>query len=244
MKIHKAPQITDFTQKVVIRIARNEAEETAANLLVNRNYIEDGFWTHDEQQLRNNFFLHSPNRTVFVVFACGRLVGTMSVVSDSKEGQPSDRTQEKQVNQLRKPSTKIAEVSAFAMDRAKCSHRKLVMFLVSYVLQHCFYHAGFDRLIGSCTPEHANFYESVLCFSKIGAPVYYSYSRSTGYLISLDLIEAHRLLWQRFPSDPDTGESLYRFLLCDPQPCHYFPTSEFARSRRVNWLELSLDQAA
>ena len=243
MSLPIIPRSRSIPPNIVVRVTEDEEEIAAANRLVFRNYVEDGFWDNNEAQLDNNRFLSSPARTVCVVFEDGNLIGTMSIILDSSLGLPSDGTQAVLTSHLRKRGTAIAEVSAFAMNRSRCSHRKVVLFLMSFVLQYSFYHAGIDRLIGSCKPEHADFYESILCFSKVSDLTYYDYSRAIGYLISLDLLEAHRLLWQKYPSNP-TGESLYRFLLCDPQPCHIFPDRPLQRSRNINWLELSTSKVA
>ncbi|HEX7045808.1 MAG TPA: hypothetical protein VF203_14475 [Burkholderiales bacterium] len=229
---------------VVVRLAASEEEIEQANRLVFRNYVADGFWENDETILRTNKFLHSPARTPVVVLEDGQLVGTMSIIEDSPIGLPSDSTQGPLLRRLRSTSRRIAEVSAFAMNRSRCSHRKLVLFLMSYVLQYSFYYAGLDRLVASCKPEHATFYESVLCFSKVSDLTYYDYSHACGYLITLHLLEAHHLLWQKYPPDPVTGESLYPFLMCDPQPCHRFPAARLSRARTTNWLAHSMPKVA
>lgn len=244
MPVHiKVPNLRN--REVVVRIASSPAEIQLANVLVFRNYVEDGFWEEDETQLETNKFLHSPHRTVFVVLENGNLVGTMSIIQDSRDGLPSDGTQKGLVQRLRAGGGTLAEVSAFAMNRSKSSQRKLVFFLISYMFQHSFYYAGIDRLVASCKPEHADFYESVLCFSKVSDLTYYDYSHASGYLISLDLLEAHRLLSEKYPADPYTGQSLYRFLMRDPQPCQRFsPFLAPKRPRDRNWVELSMRKAA
>jgi len=238
----KVPTLSD--NNVVIRTTHDPEEIRQANRLVFQNYVEDGFWEDDERQIDTNKYLHTPSRTVFVVLEAGKLVGTMSIIEDSAEGLPSDGTQAALMSQLRNRE-KLAEVSAFAMDRSTTSHRKLIFFLMSFGFQHCFYYMGLDRLIASCKPGHANFYESTLCFSKVSDLTYYDYSHASGYLVSLDLVDAHHLLSAKYPSDSETGKSFYRFLMCDPQPCHRFlPTSLIKRPRERDWARLGLMKVA
>jgi hypothetical protein len=149
------------------------------------------------------------------------------------------------MQKLRRSGDKIAEVSAFAMDRNTTAHRKLIFFLMSFAFQYCFYYTDLDRLVASCKPEHADFYESVLCFSKISALTYYDYSHALGYLVSLNLLEAHQLLSTKYPPDPTTGESFYRFLMCDPQPCQRFsPALSLKRPRDRDWVRVSIRKIA
>lgn len=216
----------------VIRTTTNPREIARANALVYRNYVEDGFWEDDDTQLKTNRFLHSPHRTVFVAEEAGEILGTMSLIADSDEyGLPSDSTQAYLTGALRSRSHLIAEVSAFAMDRTKTSTKRLMLFLIAYMHQYALYYTPIDRLIASCKPEHAEFYESIIGWTKISELTYYDYSHASGYLISLDLIEAHQILSEKYPADAD-GQSFYRFLLCDPHPVHQFaPMTNMLRDR-------------
>lgn len=227
---------------IVVRLAANKDEVQKANKLVFQNYVEDGFWEDDETRLRTNKFLHSPFRTIFVLLEGGRLIGTMSIIEDSDDGLPSDGTQTPLLNSLRNKGGLIAEVSAFAMDRSQSSRRRLFLMLVSYMMQYSFYHVGVDRLVASCKPDHAAFYETVLCFSKESDLTYYEYSHASGYLISLNLVEAHQILARKYPQDPADKQSFYRFLLCDPQPCQEYPAVPLKRSRGENWAEMGANQ--
>jgi hypothetical protein len=220
---------------IVIRLARSRDEVCAADALVFRNYVADGFWHNDPAQLDTNPFLRSAARTVVLALEGSTLLGTLSIIEDSSTGLPSDGTQRALLQEVRRTSRRPAEVSALAMDRGATSHRRLILFLISYLFQYAFYHAGLDRLIASCKPEHADFYESMLCFRKLSDLTYYNYSHAAGYLVSLDLLEAHDLLARKYAPDPRTGGSLYRFLMCDPQPCHDFPSGKPSRSRETDW---------
>jgi hypothetical protein len=230
---------------IVVRLTNDPTEIDAANRLVFGNYVAAGFWENDEGRLRANKFLHTPARHVFVVLENERLVGTMSIIIDSATGLPSDAAQPAALQKLRAKGGALAEVSAFAMDRSNVLHRKLVFFLISYMFQYSFYYAGVHTLVASCVSAHADFYESTLCFSKISDPTYYAYTHVVGHFLSLDLVEAHSLFARKYPSDPATGESYYRFMLCDPQPCQHFPlVLSTSRSRQFDWSAGNFAKAA
>lgn len=238
----KIPKLT--SSNLVIRLTNEPHEIHQANELVFHNYVAAGFWENDHDKLRTNKFLHTSARKVFVALEDGRLLGTMSIVVDSQAGLPSDSAQAVQMQQVRAMGGTVAEVSAFAMDRSKTAHRRLIFFLISYMFQYSFYHAGIDRLVVSCIPTHADFYESALCFSKVGGPTYYMYTRVDAYLLSLDLLQAHSVLSKKYPMNESTGESLYRFLLRDPQPCQCFTGLPLKRPRDFDWVERSLQKVA
>lgn len=221
---------------IQIRLAESGREIEAANWLVFRNYVEDGFWEEDETQVRNNKFLNSPSRRIFVALREGELIGTLSIVTDSLLGLPSDETQIEPMRALRSMDQSIAEISAFAMDRAASSSKTVFLYLIGYMFQYSLYYAGVDRLIASCKPSHADFYVSNLCFSRLSNLTYYDYSRASGYLIGLNLMDAHRLFSKRYPPDRRSGGGVYRFLFCDAQPCHQYPvrTSQ-KRTRKMTW---------
>ena len=218
---------------VVIRMAQSGPELEAANRLVYQNYVEDGFWEPDEAQLETNRYLHSPDRVAWIAVRDGEILGTLSIIRDNQQGLPSDTAQPALMGRLRAAGEKLAEVSCLATRRSRAAPQ-IVLWLMAWGLQYCFYNEGLDRLVASCKPQHADFYESVLCFSKLSAPIYYEYSHAVGYLISLQLIEAHRLLATRYPVDPAKGTSLYRFLLVDPHPALQFPASDLLRRARAN----------
>ena len=231
-------------ESIRIRLAESSGEIEAANRLVFRNYVKDGFWEDDENQLRNNRFLNSPHRSTFVAMQDRMLVGTLSIIADSPSGLPSDKTQTQPMQILRSADQPMAEISAFAMDHASCSSKSAFLFLISYMFQYSFYYAGIDRLVASCKPAHADFYESNLCFSKVTDLTYYDYSRASGYLISLDLLDAHRLFSERYPIRQMGDQGVYRFLLRDPQLCHQFPAVALKRRRNIDWVERSARKVA
>ncbi len=216
--------VPTIPQGVEIRLAHSGPELEAANRLVYQNYVQDGFWEPDEKQLETNRYLHSVQRVAWVAVRHGEVLGTLSIIHDSPNGLPSDTAQPELMRDLRAKGETLAEVSCLATQRSRAAPQ-IVLWLMAWGLQYCLYHEGLGCLVASCKPQHANFYESVLCFSKLSPPVYYEYSHAVGYLISLRLAEAHARLAARYPADAQSGKSLYRFLLVDPHPALHFPAA-------------------
>jgi hypothetical protein len=239
VKPRRIPRLSN--PAISVRLAADPREIHLADALVFRNYVADGFWSDDPAQLDTNPYLRSTARTVLVVREGPALLGTLSIIEDSPIGLPSDGTQRRLLERLRASGRRLAEVSALAMDRSATSNRRLILHLISFLFQYAFYHVGLDCLVASCKPDHADFYESTLCFRKLSDLTYYDYSRAAGYLVALDLLEAHELLSCKYGPGPDT---LYRFLMCDPQPCHRFPGGPVKRSRATDWRAASRRRVA
>lgn len=222
---------------IAIRLARSKQEIDAANSLVFKNYVEDGFWENDEKILRTSKYLHCLAREVFVALDAGSLVGTMSIIHDSKMGLPSDKFQPEVMKQLRATGDSLAEVSALAMDKSYPGHRSIVLFLMKFAMQYSFYYAGIDRLVVACKPRHAAFYRSVIRFQQVGETTYYDYSHHVGELLTLNLIEAHKLLSEYYETDAAPEDNFYRFMLVHDHPSLHFPEKRpKKRSPNIDWV--------
>lgn len=233
----KAPHLKD--PNVVIRLAKNREEITAANRLVCKNYIEEGYWD-DDQPFRNNRHMYSDMRTVFVAEKLGQIIGTASIVKDSRDGLPVDKAYRDVIREFRARKERLAEVSALATDRAYSEQRNLVIFLFKYVYQYAFYYAHVDRFLIAIITRHAPFYKSVYHFEELPSSTTYSYVKPqfTPVLLTLPLIDAHRTYYERYDAPiADRSQSYYRFMLVDEHPNLHFPDkAQMLRRREVDWV--------
>ncbi|MBI5782964.1 MAG: hypothetical protein HZA69_04410 [Gammaproteobacteria bacterium] len=217
-------------------MAQTERELEEANALVYRQYV-GLYWKDDIETFRNNKYLHTSARVTFVVLQQGRVTGTMSIIKDSSNGLPTDTFQPDILHRLRITGDKLAEVSALAMDPAQPHPQNLILFLIKYMMQYSFYYAGLDRLVVSCRPRHAAFYATHIKFQILTPPIPYEYaSRVRCQLLSLNLIQAHKLLSEEY-AHGDEDENLYRFLMVEEHPNLQFPAGQLMRrSRQINWV--------
>lgn len=220
---------------LVVRMASNNEEIQAANWLVFRNYVAEGFWDDDLEAFYSNRWLHSPHRRVFVAVDNDKVVGTASIILDSKDGLPSDTFQPQWIRRFRSRD-KLAEVSALAIDKAQSQDKNLVFFLIKYYMQYAFYYTETDRLIKACRPPHAEFYASILRFQKVGGTIHNDYARCAAQLLSMDLVEGHRLLSEHYMSYQGGETSFYRFIMVDEHPSVIFPEKRLMRRfRHIDW---------
>ena len=218
------------SDNIVIRQTEDKGEIEGANRLIFGNYVSAKYWENDAKNLQNKF-LHTPMRKVIVALEDNELIGTISVILDSPIGLPSDCAQQPLMQQLRMLGGTFAEVSGFAMEKSKTAHRKMALFMMSYMFQYAYHYAGVDRLVASCIAAHAKFYESSVGFSRvkrISGPTRYD-QRSVSpflYLLTLNLKEV--CSWH-------AEDNFYRFMFQDPQVCQHFPPERLIeRPREIN----------
>lgn len=221
---------------LVIRPAQHQSEIDAANALVFRNYVAQGYWEDDKRNLTDNKWLHSPERHVFVALVQDAVVGTVSLVFDSANGLPSDSFQPTWLNYFRKRGDRLAEVSALAVAKDGPRLKNLPLFLMKYYMQYSFYYSHADRLVKACRPNHAEFYADVLRFEKLGELRYNTYAHVPARFLSLDLWDAHRVLYEHYERGADPCTNLYRFFLVDEHPCVRFPDRRPSRPRGRDWV--------
>lgn len=233
----KAPRLKD--PNVRIRPARNNREIAEANALVCNNYIQEGYWDSPDP-FHKNRHMHSELRTVFIAEANGRVVGTGSLVKDSQEGLPIDKTYGDVIRKFRQQGERIAEVSALAIDKSYAEQRNLVIFLFKYLYQYAFYYAHIDRFLIAIIARHAPFYRSVYRFEEIPNRAKYEYVKPefAPVLMTLPLVEAHKIYYERYEAGiADKSQSYYRFMLVDDHPNLQFPTKDqMVRRREIDWV--------
>jgi hypothetical protein len=229
------PKLTN--PDICVRLARDQTEIEAANRLVCRTYINEGYWDSDEP-FRQNPYMCSPMRTVFVVEDAGRIVATASTVRDSATGLPADKFYPEIMRRLRVDGGRLAEVSALAVDKTCERQSTLILFLLKYVYQYSYYYAAIDMFVVVSGARHALFYRNVCGFEKLSDDGEYGYvsPRVKAQLLVGDLLQAHQDFSERFERNGNNKGSFYRFLLVDEHPNLHFPDKRhMRRPREIDW---------
>ncbi len=232
----RVPRLDD--KNIVIRLAKDDEDVRAANELITRTYVKEGFWREEDRHIEKDRWLTTPSRLVFVVVDTleNQVIGTASVVKDSPDGLPADSFQPDAMQQLRASRESLVQVTSLAFARTGRQQQKLILFLFKFMIQYLFYYTATDRVLALCNPKHAHFYNSILRFEKLGPAAYYHYAQAIGQLSTLHLLKAHRDLSDYYEPDADDAESFYRFLLVDEHESLRFPDKAFVRrSRHINW---------
>lgn len=212
------------SNNIIIRLTEDKGEIEGANRLIFGNYVSAKYWENDAKNLQNEF-LHTAARKVIVALENKRLVGTISLLVDSPIGLPSESAQAALIRDLRAKEGRLAEVSGFAMNRARTANTRLALFLMSYVLRCAYYQEAVDRVVASCIASHARFYESALGFSRLSGPTRYRDSQAAPgfYLLGLELGGLHSTF---------IADDFRRFIFHDSHPSQRFPLGQDAKSVR------------
>jgi hypothetical protein len=230
------PQLKN--QNIRIRLAKNAAETQAANRLVCTNYIEEGYWDSDEP-FQKNVHMHSLVRTVFVAEDKGHIFATASIIKDSRLRLPADKFQPEAIGRWRVPGSRLAEVSALAVDKRCEEGSALVLFLFKYVYQYSFYYASIDRFVVVPTMKHVSFYRRVCGFQELSNGGKYDYVKPSvrAQLLAADLFGLHRYFFDRYEAGSPNQDNFYRFLLVNDHPNLQFPDKRLLRRpREIDWL--------
>lgn len=223
---------------IAIHVTQSAEEIEAANALVCRNYVDEGYWD-DAEPFRNNEHMRSLARTVFVAVDDGRVVATASIVRDSPAGLPADKFQPESMARLRARGERLAEVSALALDKHYGEQRTLVLFLLKYVYQYSFYYTDVERFVVVPTVRHVGFYQAICGFTKLSSSGQYNYVKETvrAQLLTANLFEAHLDFFERFARGKPDSENFYRFMLVDEHPSLHFPQKHWQRRpREHDWV--------
>lgn len=216
----RCPTLTN--PNVAIRLARNADEIRRANRLVFRNYVDCGYWRNDESELARNEYLQLPTRHVMVVVDGREIIGTLSLILDSRLGIPADSFQAEAMAALRSDGAVLAEISAFAFAKEHPHQHTLLHFLMAFLARYSYYYAAVDRLVAVCTPRHARFYELYYGFRRMHTPARYDYVGVEAQMLTLELPQAFAAAHAP-EARRSRDEAFQRFLYRDEHALLKFP---------------------
>lgn len=144
----------------------------SAYRLVHDVYLGTEFIQPEPAGLRLRIFETSPEMATFVAKANGRIVGVLSVVTDSKElGLPSDSAFKQELDELRATNVRLAEITNQSVAeefRKSAVPTELMRCVVAHMAK-----IGIDKAVATVSPSHNGFYE-LLGFREIGGERSYS----------------------------------------------------------------------
>lgn len=172
--------------------------------LVHDVYVEAGYIRPDTSGIRLRMFEASPDEATFVAKVGERIVGVVSVASDSTGlGLPSDSCFKKELDELRSTGAFLSEMTnqAIVPDFRKSGvATELMRCAAAHVIS-----GRFDETIAVISPNHCPFYK-ILGFREVGTPRSYS---ATVYdpvvALSTELGQYRRAV-------SDTEDEAYRFV--------------------------------
>lgn len=171
------------------KIAETREELEQSFKLLYEEFHSQGVMPENPALMRITKYHALPGTTVLIGKMHGQVICTLSVIRDSHMGLPVDSAWN--LDELRKQSSTIAEISALAISRSAQGRRgKILLPFCKFMHEYCVNYAGIDIIVASTLSVVKEFYSSLLLFEPIGdgKPIPYGFVNnflSTGQFLDL-----------------------------------------------------------
>jgi len=158
-------------------------------------YVAQGYMDRHPSQWRLSIYNALPCTRVFVARDDGRVVGTMSVINDSRLSLPMAEIYGDELRKFRGENRQLAEVSGLAVhpDYQK-SGLAILLRLIRVVLIYSIETALVEDLCITVNPHHEAFYRKAFGFESIGSLKHYGKVNGAPALalrLDLDVLRGH-----------------------------------------------------
>lgn len=219
----------NLPSSLVLKQAESESEIFQALNLVYGSYLDLDYIDPNETAMRFNKYLAHPNTVILIAKMDEEVLGTISIISDSAMGLPSDDTWP--LNSYRTRGRVIAEISSLAIKKDfKLRRGKLLFPLCKEMYLFCRKILKVDGIVISTRLEVEPFYTDVLLFEKVvkktgqqnhhakGAPSTCCY---------LDLTTAPERYQKTYSQKPDI-KNLAKYFLDESDPRFQIPEAKLS----------------
>ncbi len=155
--------------ELTVKLVQSRSELESALKLLHDTYVSEGYMTPVPSGIRLSRYHALPTTQTIIALWDGVVVGTMSVIGDSRFGVPADKIFD--ISPFRKKNLSIAEPSGLAVHREfQGSRNSAVLFsLFRYLVHYTQDRLRNDVWVVAVNPKHAELYESILCFKRLAA---------------------------------------------------------------------------
>ena len=199
-------------ERLVLKIAETKEELEACFALLHDAYVANGFMNPDPSGMRVTIYHALPTTTTLCAKYDGEVVGTLSLIRESRLGFPLQRIFD--LTALREKKGKIAEVSALAIHkRFRRTGGSILFPLMKFMYEYCTTFFDTRHLVIAVNPSHIEMYESLLFFKRLTQNVVENYDFVNGAPAvgaTLDLRSAPEIFKYHYGSKPPK-RNLYAF---------------------------------
>lgn len=185
---------------ITIKIA-DSSEQKAARELVRTVYTQLGYLSEENDNLLKKARTFDPSTITLLALRNDQLVGTLSLVFDSKSGLPIDSFSLEEVNQLRSDSHQLCELSQFAVSQGGL---KSSLLLCKYAKIISYDIMGYSDFVITVNPKHTSFYHKILKFDLLAGETAHPYlSDADAISLRLNLLtlaDTYKLAYQQSKS--------------------------------------------
>jgi hypothetical protein len=188
---------------IAIRLADTNGQRHSAHILLNRRYSWRGYGDH-------HTIARSPSHTTFTASSDEKMIGTLTLVTDSSQGLAADVLYKDIIDEFRaKPGAAVCELTKFAFESMASSPAILAsLFHLIFIYGHREY--GCTDLFIEVTPQHARFYEVMLGFKKMGDEKFNESVSVAGQLLWISVADIRKKI-DEHGGQNRTSRSLYRY---------------------------------
>lgn len=220
---------------IQVKLAETAAEVEGAARLVQAAYLARGIAADHHSGVRVTPHLLLPTTMVFVaVTRDGTVVGTISLVVDSRLGLPLEAVYCDEVARLRRDGRRLAEVGALSL-ASEYRHSGLVHLLNKIMVRVALERCGIDHLVICVHPRAEDFYRGALLFERIGDERHYAglnaSARAVALRLELPTLRARYL--RAFGPGPATVANAYHFYFVRQDPQIRMPRDAPSIERRM-----------
>lgn len=198
------------SKTITVRLADCDGERNSANLLINRKYSGRGYGAGHQVPT-------SSNCVTFTASSKNSTIGTLSLTVDSPDGLACDRTFKRELDAFRAvPGAKLCELTKFAFDTSKPSlHLLASLFHIIFI--YGTHHYNCTDLFIEVNPRHRRFYEAMLGFRSVGAPMTNEAVGAPSHLMRLRVSEIRQQIDRQTLDGSFSPHSLYAFFFSEKE---------------------------
>jgi hypothetical protein len=156
------------TTDVLYRVASTREERAAAFHLVYNSYLRAGLGEMNRYRMRVTPYHLLPSTEIFVAEHRGKVVFTMSLVTDGELGLPMDSVYGDEVDQFRLKGLRLGEVSCLADCQRHVREFFPIFLCTSRLMAQYARYRGLDALVAAVHPKHSRFYRRYMDFRTFG----------------------------------------------------------------------------
>jgi hypothetical protein len=180
-----------------ITLADDPRDVAMAAHLVHDAYVGRGLIDPHPSGLKFRPQAVLPTSLTFVAKRASRVVGTVSLILDSRLGLPMEDTYGRELSELRRGGGgRLGEISALAIDPS-VRHTGVLLLLIRVVFRSAIA-LGLDRLVTALLPRAGELFRTTLLCEPLGAVRTYEGLRGTSVALTLPLHDLRRRYEARF----------------------------------------------
>lgn len=214
---------------IAVHIADSNHDLHLAEGLVKERYAWRGYQVPTPH-------LHHPQRKTFLASNGGRILGTLSILLDSKTGLVADALFKLELDRYRKAGRRVCELGKLAVARAGSSSEvATALFNMAYLYGRTIHHVS-DTFI-EVNPRHVSFYRRLLGFDVVAKGRHCPRVNAPAILMHLDVAHADRQISQLATSGCTGSRSPYSSFVTEQQEESFIEASlEPTEAEAESWV--------